>query len=63
MFLMETNQELLIFLSAIQLKILWGMLIGTFSALGVVNYDMVDPFRGRCEYHDEGNVGVALPHF
>lgn len=48
-FLMETNQELLIFLSAIQLRILWAMLIGTFSALAVVNYDMRDPFRGSCE--------------
>jgi len=45
-FLMETNQELLIFLSAIQLRILWSMLIGTFSALAVVNYDMRDPFQG-----------------
>ena len=49
-FLMETNQELLIFLSAIQLRILWSMLIGTFSALAVVNYDMRDPFRGSCKY-------------
>ena len=49
-FLMETNQELLIFLSAIQLRILWSMLIGTFSALAVVNYDMRDPFQGSCEY-------------
>lgn len=48
-FLMETNQELLIFLSAIQLRILWSMLIGTFSALAVVNYDLIDPFRGSCE--------------
>eukprot|EP00984_Skeletonema_dohrnii_P014733 scaffold6243_cov108-Skeletonema_dohrnii-CCMP3373.AAC.2 len=48
-FLMETNQDLLLFLSAIQLKVLWSMLIGTFSALGVVNYDMIDPFRGSCE--------------
>jgi hypothetical protein len=48
-FLMETNQDLLLFLSAIQLRILWGMLIGTFSALGVVNYDMIDPFRGSCK--------------
>lgn len=48
-FLMETNQDLLLFLSAIQLKILWSMLIGTFSALGVVNYDMIDPFRGSCK--------------
>lgn len=49
-FLMETNQDLLLFLSAIQLRVLWSMLIGTFSALGVVNYDMIDPFRGSCEY-------------
>jgi hypothetical protein len=49
-FLMETNQELLIFLSAIQLRILWSMLIGTYSALAVVNYDMRDPFRGSCEF-------------
>jgi len=45
-FLMETNQELLIFLSAIQLRILWSMLIGTYTALAVVNYDMRDPFQG-----------------
>jgi len=45
-FLMETNQDLLIFLNALQLKILWSMLVGTFSALGVVCYDLVDPFRG-----------------
>lgn len=68
---METNIDLLIFLSAIQLRILvgaivlfciifraypshkslnsdlqWSMLIGTFSALAVVNYDLVDPFMG-----------------
>lgn len=49
-FLMETNQELLIFLSAIQLRILWSMLIGTYSALAVVNYDMRDPFRGSCKF-------------
>ena len=47
---METNQDLLLFLSAIQLRILWSMLIGTFSALAVVNYDMRDPFRGSCKY-------------
>ena len=39
-FLMETNQNVLIFLTAIQLRILWAMLIGTFSSLAVVNYDM-----------------------
>jgi hypothetical protein len=46
-FLIETNQELLIFLNAIQLRILWTMLIGTFSALGVVCYDLSGPFRGQ----------------
>ncbi|KAL7482900.1 hypothetical protein ACHAW6_008554 [Cyclotella cf. meneghiniana] len=56
-FLMETNQELLIFLNAIQLKILWAMLIGTFSSLAVVNYDMIDPFRGSY------NVGVSVNQF
>lgn len=56
-FLMETNQELLIFLSAIQLRILWSMLIGTFSALAVVNYDMRDPFRGSY------NVAVSVDQF
>jgi len=56
-FLMETNQELLIFLSAIQLRILWSMLIGTFSALAVVNYDMRDPFRGSY------NVAISVDQF
>ncbi|KAL3792998.1 hypothetical protein ACHAW5_009182 [Stephanodiscus triporus] len=56
-FLMETNQELLIFLSAIQLRILWSMLVGTFSALAVVNYDMRDPFRGSY------NVAVSVDQF
>eukprot|EP00578_Thalassiosira_sp_NH16_P022232 CAMPEP_0181083024 /NCGR_PEP_ID=MMETSP1071-20121207/3939_1 /TAXON_ID=35127 /ORGANISM="Thalassiosira sp., Strain NH16" /LENGTH=402 /DNA_ID=CAMNT_0023164659 /DNA_START=591 /DNA_END=1799 /DNA_ORIENTATION=+ len=56
-FLMETNQELLIFLSAIQLRILWSMLIGTFSALAVVNYDMKDPFRGSY------NVAISVDQF
>ncbi len=46
-FLIETNQELLIFLNAIQLRILWTMLMGTFSALAVVCYDLSGPFRGQ----------------
>mmetsp|Transcript_5412 Transcript_5412/g.7666 ORF Transcript_5412/g.7666 Transcript_5412/m.7666 type:complete len:432 (-) Transcript_5412:44-1339(-) len=45
-FLLETNQELLIFLNAVQLRILWTMLIGSMSALGVVFYDLSGPFRG-----------------
>jgi hypothetical protein len=45
-FLLETNQELLIFLNAIQLRILWTMLIGSISALGVVCWDLSFPFTG-----------------
>lgn len=45
-FLLETNQELLIFLNAIQLRILWTMLIGSISALGVVCWDLSLPFTG-----------------
>eukprot|EP00557_Chaetoceros_sp_GSL56_P011333 CAMPEP_0176477646 /NCGR_PEP_ID=MMETSP0200_2-20121128/744_1 /TAXON_ID=947934 /ORGANISM="Chaetoceros sp., Strain GSL56" /LENGTH=424 /DNA_ID=CAMNT_0017873491 /DNA_START=135 /DNA_END=1409 /DNA_ORIENTATION=+ len=45
-FLLETNQELLIFLNAIQLRILWTMLIGAISALGVVCWDLSFPFAG-----------------
>jgi len=45
-FLLETNQDILLFLDAVKLRILWGMLVGVFSALGIVCYDLVDPFRG-----------------
>mmetsp|Transcript_18128 Transcript_18128/g.51610 ORF Transcript_18128/g.51610 Transcript_18128/m.51610 type:complete len:442 (+) Transcript_18128:2-1327(+) len=45
-FLMETNQELLVFLNAVQLRMLWSILVGTFSALAVVIYDLSDPFTG-----------------
>jgi len=45
-FLLETDQQLLVFLNAIQLRILWTMLLGTFSALAIVCYDLIQPFRG-----------------
>lgn len=45
-FLIESNQEILVFLNALQLKILWAMLCGTFAALATVCYDLGDPFRG-----------------
>lgn len=45
-FLLETNQSLLVFLNAIQLRVLWTMLVGTFSALAIVSYDLGNPFRG-----------------
>ena len=43
---MESDQAIQIFLNAVQLRILWAMLVGTFSALAVVSYDLEDPFRG-----------------
>lgn len=45
-FLLESNQDLLMFLNAIQLRVLWTMLVGTFSALAIVCYDLGNPFRG-----------------
>ncbi len=45
-FLLETKQDILVFLNAIQLRILWTMLVGTFTALGIVCYDLGNPFRG-----------------
>jgi len=45
-FLMETNQEILLFLNKFQLRTLWTILIGTLAALGVVCYDLSEPFRG-----------------
>ena len=45
-FLIETNQEILIFLNAFQLRILWTMLVGLMSTLTVLCYDLSDPFRG-----------------
>lgn len=45
-YLLETNQELLIFLSAVQLKLLWTILVGIFAGLGAVCYDLKDPFQG-----------------
>jgi hypothetical protein len=45
-FLMETNQDLLFFLNAFQLKLLWSILIGTFAACFTVFYDLLSPFSG-----------------
>lgn len=45
-FLVETDQEVLIFLNLIQLRILWTMLIGSITALTVVCWDLSFPFTG-----------------
>jgi len=46
LFLLETNQAIILFLNAIQIRVLWTMLIGTFASLAVVLYDLANPFRG-----------------
>lgn len=45
-FLMEANQELLVFLNSVELKILWSLLVGTFVACFTVFYDLRSPFGG-----------------
>lgn len=46
LFLLETNQAIILFLNALQIRVLWTMLIGTFASLAVVLYDLANPFRG-----------------
>jgi len=48
-FLMETNTQSLLFLSALQLKILWSMLTATFVACFAVFLDLRSPFAGSYE--------------
>ena len=45
-FLLETDQEVLRFLDALQLRLLFTILIGVFSALAALVVDLADPFRG-----------------
>jgi Protein of unknown function (DUF4239) len=45
-YLIETDQELLVFLNAVQLKLLWSMLVGTFVACFAVVIDLRTPFTG-----------------
>ena len=51
-FLLETKQDILVFLNAIQLRILWSMLVGTFTALGIVCYDLSHPFQGSYQINN-----------
>jgi len=51
-FLMEADEELLFFMNAVQLKILWSMLVGTFAACFAVFYDLLNPFSGSYQVVD-----------
>jgi len=46
-FLLETNQKQLVFLAETELRFLWTILIGAFSALWSITYDLLHPFRGN----------------
>ena len=45
-FLVLTDKTALLFLGGFQLRMCWAMLIGTFSMLAVVVYDLNDPLSG-----------------
>ncbi|KAJ1444747.1 hypothetical protein M885DRAFT_626835 [Pelagophyceae sp. CCMP2097] len=45
-FLIESDQEVLKFLDALQLRLLFSMLIGTFASLSALVIDLSDPYRG-----------------
>jgi Protein of unknown function (DUF4239) len=45
-YLLETDQDILVFLYAVQLKLLWAILVGVFTGFAVVCYDLIDPFQG-----------------
>lgn len=45
-FLVETYRDVLFFLAAFQLKGMWALLLGVFSLLAVVIYDLNTPFAG-----------------
>lgn len=45
-FLIETDQNLMLFLGSFQLKVIWSMLIGMITAVFCVVYDLANPFAG-----------------
>ena len=45
-FLVATDQSTSIFLEGLPVRILWGILMGSFTALAVVCYDLSAPFGG-----------------
>lgn len=51
-FLVETDRDVLFFLAAFQLKTLWALMIGIFSLLAVVIYDLNEPFHGTYKIID-----------
>ena len=58
-YLVETDQEVLQFLSSLQLRLLFTILIGVFSGVGSVVTDIADPFRGA--YRITSTVAQFFP--
>lgn len=58
-FLMETNQDVLFFLNAFQLKLLWSILVGTFTVCFTIFYDFQSPFAGSYQI----SASVEQLHF
>eukprot|EP00977_Amphora_coffeiformis_P019016 scaffold6856_cov156-Amphora_coffeaeformis.AAC.9 len=46
-FLLETDQDAMQYLLGFQLSICWALLVGTYSLLAVVIYDLSTPFTGE----------------
>lgn len=45
-FLIETDRDLILFLNNFQIRLIWSMLIGTFTAIYCIGYDLANPFLG-----------------
>lgn len=51
-FLLESDQEVLRFLDALQLRLLFTILVGVFSGVTSLVVDLADPFRGAYRITD-----------
>jgi hypothetical protein len=45
-YLLETDQDVILFLAAFQLKFLWAILTGCFATIATIIYDLSNPFGG-----------------
>lgn len=45
-FLLNSNQQILQYLNSIQLRLLFGNIVGVFSGIAIICYVLADPFRG-----------------
>jgi hypothetical protein len=58
-FLMETDRSLILFLNSFQLRLTWGILVGTFTSISCIGFDLANPFIGTYQVPDildEGDV-------